>query len=130
MSKELFLFQTGTGVVRSKVAADAIMHFGQVALPEFGQCFLDAVRGKETKAITLTAKQAKTRKVVATLTIPANGVHAEGETCEGLAVAVNDDGKPIRGKRWKIVATLRHGEAGWYLALRLPEVKIQHANAF
>jgi hypothetical protein len=123
---EIFLFRAGSGTLRTKVAPNGIMHFGQVALPEFGQCFLDAIRDREATTVVLTIRQASTRRIVATMTLPTGSMASR----IGKITVVNEDGKPVRGKHWKVIATTRDGKSGPYQALKLPDVKASYDNAF
>jgi hypothetical protein len=116
-----FDFAAGTGVVRVKLAPGAKIIYGRIALPGFGQCYVDGLAKAADAQLKLTVKAAQNRRVVATITIPAGNMDVrEGE--------LRETGKG--GKKWRVIGTLRETDGKWRLALRLPEVKIAQPKAF
>lgn len=125
-TKQPFMFQAGTGTLRAKLAPHHTMYFGAMALPDIGQCFIDGVVENKDKTLELDIKRKDTRAIVAHLSLPRT-IKSVGDVAE-TSIKVGE-------KTWKVVATLRVGEDAsdksikHYLALRLPEVKIQPGSA-
>lgn len=115
-TKEQFEFAAGTGVIRSKLAKDAMMYTGRMALPEHGQCYVDGTRFSGAAHAELEVKRASDRKVIAKLTLPSGTQMVR----EGTLVMYAQHGT----KNFKVTATIKSGDQGPYMALRLPDVRI------
>lgn len=118
--KERFEFLCGTGALRAKRTPDAIIRDGQMSLPGIGQCYIRGNHAISAESMTLEVVSSDTRKVVARLVMSAK----PSEKREGHVIV--GDGSAV--ETWKLVAYARQGEAGPYLALRLPAVKITAAD--
>lgn len=130
-----FSFPAGTGVIRARIAnaeADfAVMHFGRIALPGLGQCYIDGVRASDATAMELDIRKPSLeggRTLVAKLILPVLGKGKSNVGAQVLGTVVTVGPKRKR-TTWKCVGEVRIGESGFHLALRLPDVKIA-AGAF
>lgn len=119
-AKPQFEFVAGTGTLRVKRAPTVKMVSGRIALPKFGQCYVDGIVGYKDEQMVLDVKSAESREVVARITLPTGEQLLREGTCR------------IGHKSWKLVGHIRvNASRGVYMALRLPQVKIEpSANAF
>lgn len=116
-AKSRFDFLAGTGALRAKRTREATIRDGQISIPKIGQCYIRGTHSNLAKAMELEVIDAKNRKVVAKIVLSTD---SKLDTREGQLIVGH--GEDI--ETWKLVARKRHGEAGPYLALRLPEVQI------
>lgn len=116
IANSTFEFIVGTGVIRAKPTPHNVLVYGRLALPSYGQCYVDGKRMKDATSMVLDVRAADTRKLVAQLTVPCGGVLREGTL-------------KTRRKSYRVVAELRStvigGKKSYRLALNLPEVKKQ-----
>lgn len=128
---EKFDFQAGTGVIRAKIGTDFVtMYYGRLALPGFGQCYIDGTSAKSDAEMKLNIKAASDRRVVATLVLPRGEMpDREGKIVE-LGTPKAGDKPAKRGRTWKVRAVIRNTDGLYRLVLRLPEVKISQPASF
>lgn len=134
-TKRSFSFPAGTGVIRARIAnaeaGFAVMHFGRIALPGLGQCYIDGHRAADATSMELDIRKPTAeggRTTVAKLLLPVLG---RGKSSVGAIVLgkIVTTGPKRSRLTWKCTGEVRIGENGFHLALRLPDVKIA-AGAF
>lgn len=121
-------FAPGTGVVRSKIGAlNTSIIYGRIAVPGFGQCYVDGLvpPGSKMAVLDVKAVTGSERRVIATIEMPAGDMVDR----EGKLMLTPAPGKKT-GKVYKLKAQIRQNARGYHMALRLPEVKIQQSSAF
>lgn len=127
-AQQQMAFAPGTGVVRSKIGAmNTSIIFGRIAVPGFGQCYVDGLipAGSKVAVLDVKAVTGKERRIIATIEMPAGDMKDR----EGKLMLTPAPGKKT-GKVYKLRAQIRENANGHHMALRLPEVKIQQSSAF